>query len=45
MTTRGLGDDDDDEAEEDWIAEFGARFGPGRKGTLGDGKWRRCWLS
>ena len=41
MTTRGLGDGEDDKAEEDRIAGFGARLGLGRKGTLGDGKWRR----
>ena len=41
MTTRGLGDVEDDEAEEDRIARFGARLGLGRKGTLGGGKWRR----
>jgi len=30
MTTRGLGDGEDDEAEEDRIARFGARLGLGR---------------
>lgn len=41
MTTRGLGDGEDNEAKEDRIARFGAGLGLGRKGTLGDGKWRR----